>query len=143
MLFEAGGDACDGETVYHASDEGHAACLEVIERYTNAERLAEECTSCLRIQLHWKRTRGLEWLLQHGADPNAGDAETGNTALHEAARQGSRDAVLQRLMDAGASAAKKNKTRQTPLDLAEEAGHVRVAQQLRAHVGKRAGSRAE
>ena len=71
LLIRAGANACDNESVYHASDERHAACLDVIERLTDPQALAAECTHCLRTQLQWGHTAGMPWLLAHGADPAA------------------------------------------------------------------------
>src|SRR5262249_7218371 len=86
VLIKAGADPCDLESVYHASDEGHAECLEIIERYVPPKKLAHECSRCLPTQLHWGHTRGVKWLLDHGADPNYLDDTRGSSALHEAAR---------------------------------------------------------
>src|SRR5690606_22580366 len=84
LLIARGADPCDGESVYHASDEGHDRCLAVIERRVDPQKLAAECTRCLAVQLHWKRSRGMAWLLAHGADPNALHPRYGENALHAA-----------------------------------------------------------
>jgi ankyrin repeat protein len=79
LLIEAGADPCDGESVYHAADDGHVECLAVIERLTDAKRLADECSMCLCNQMHWGRVRGRPWLLEHGAPPggHCGSPATG------------------------------------------------------------------
>jgi hypothetical protein len=69
-LVQRGALIEDNESVYHASDEGHDACLAVLERYAYPAALAVEASMCLRVQLHWGRTRGMVWLLAHGANPN-------------------------------------------------------------------------
>lgn len=81
LLIRAGANPCDDESIYHATDEGHDACLAVIERLVPAATLAEECTRCLAMQLHWRHTRGMDWLLAHGADPNRVHPLLGKSAL--------------------------------------------------------------
>lgn len=97
ILIRAGADPCDDESVYHASDEGHIECLEVIARLTDPARLAKECTKCLAVQLQWGRTRGMKWLLEHGADPNWKHPKSGRTAIEEAARQRKTETVIRML----------------------------------------------
>src|SRR5205085_8410966 len=62
LLLQAGADPCDNESVYHASDEGHDACLALFEKYVPKKKLADECSKCLRTQLHYGHTRGAPWL---------------------------------------------------------------------------------
>ena len=87
LLLRRGAVPYDNESVYHASDEGHAECLAVIERLADPIKLAEECTKCLRTQLHWGHTRGMAWLLAHGADPHAKDDATGLSAIDVAVKR--------------------------------------------------------
>ena len=101
LLLQAGAKPYDNESVYHAGDEGHAACLAVIEKYADAKLLAEECTKSLRTQMHWGRSRGAKWLLEHGADPNSLHPQFGNSALHQAAILGANDKLLELLLRHG------------------------------------------
>jgi ankyrin repeat protein len=130
LLLKHGADACDNESVYHASDEGHDACLAIIERYTPRKKLAEECTRCLRTQFHWGHSKGAAWLLAHGADPNSLRPETGLSALHYAARSGASDAVIALLLEHGGKPQVKNRDGQSAIDLARAAKKTRVVQQL-------------
>ncbi|HVX86833.1 MAG TPA: ankyrin repeat domain-containing protein [Phycisphaerae bacterium] len=97
LLIRAGASACDGESVYHAAENGHAGALAVIERLTDAKELAQECTNALVTQLHYRRTRGAEWLVTHGADVHAVSPTWGTSALTEAKRRGASAKVIRLL----------------------------------------------
>jgi ankyrin repeat protein len=64
-----------------------------------------------------------------GADTTAAAPETQDTALHLCCRQGM-NAVVQALLQRGASPHSTNVTRQTPADVAAQCGHVQLAQSL-------------
>ncbi len=68
--------------------------------------------------------RAVQWLLDHGADPNARRAD-GGTALHAAAAAGQVKAA-EALVRAGAAVAAKDGSGRTPLDVAESRGHKAV-----------------
>jgi len=131
LLLNRGANMYDGESIYHATDEDHQECLAVLERFANKRKLAKEVTMCLRTQLHWGRSRGMKWQLAHGADPNDPDPKTGNTALHEAAHNGSSAKVIRALLDHGASPIQKNKAGLTPIEVAKKAKKTRVVDQLK------------
>jgi ankyrin repeat protein len=118
VLFRAGATPFDNETVYHASDEDHQECLELIERFSNPELLAMECTKCLSTQLHWGHSRGAAWLLAHGADPNALSDRFGDSALHAAIKRGSNDRIIRLLLSHEADPARKNAQGKTGIQLA-------------------------
>ena len=121
----------DNESVYHASDEGHDACLApVIERYADKKKLAEECTKCLRTQMHWGKSRGMKWLLAHGADPNSLHPQFGRSALHAAALHGSSEKVISILLSDGAIPAAKSAAGETAIQIARKAKKERVVKQL-------------
>jgi ankyrin repeat protein len=69
-------------------------------------------------------------LLEHGAPVNARQ-EKGWTALHAAARQGDR-AMVELLLKYGANPNAKNDEGHTPDQVANEKGHVEIAERLRA-----------
>lgn len=131
LLLGRGALPYDNESVYHASDEGHAGCLAVIEKYADTRKLKEECTRCLRTQLHWGRTRGLAWLLAHGADPNSLHPDTGHSALHAAAKRGASEKVLAALLRHGADPAHRARDGQNAVELATMHKRTRAAAQLR------------
>ena len=70
----------------------------------------------------------VEFLVQHGADPNAPDVN-GDTPLHLAAEAGSL-ATVRMFLDAGGNPLAENAKGQTPLDLAVAEGHDDVAELL-------------
>jgi len=125
LLLKAGANACDNESVYHAADEGHEHCLALIERYTDKRQLAEECSKCLCTQMHWGRTRGAKWLLEHGADPNH-LGRWGDSALHSAVKNSANDGVLKLLLAHGADVKLKNSQGQSALALAKSLGRTRI-----------------
>jgi hypothetical protein len=74
-------------------------------------------------------SRGVSWLLEHGADVDAQDME-GNTPLMVAARRNTGSKVLRLLVEAGASLTKKNRDGQTALAQAELNGKARAVAYL-------------
>jgi ankyrin repeat protein len=118
VLLDAGAVPFDGESVFHAADEGHRASLELFERRCDAKRLAEECTRALRTLMHWGRVRGVPWLLAHGADANSIHAESGDAPLHSAVKQRSNDRIIRLLLEHGANPRLKNKSGKTAIELA-------------------------
>lgn len=133
MLLKAGAVMYDGESVYHASDECHKACLAVLEKYADPRKLAKECTWSLSTQLHWGHTRGMPWLLAHGADPNFVTKRFGTNALHEAALQGASEKVIAMLLKHGGDPKIKNAQGLTAIEVAKRAGKTRVVEQLTRH----------
>jgi ankyrin repeat protein len=134
LLMDAGADPCDGESIYHAADEGHVACLALFEKMIDRRKLANECTGALPNLLHWGRTRGIKWLLAHGADPNFISPLYGNSALQEAARNGAHERVIELLLKHSADPRLKNREGKTAIQLAREAGKNRVVRQLEARL---------
>ncbi|HEY7086441.1 MAG TPA: ankyrin repeat domain-containing protein [Tepidisphaeraceae bacterium] len=130
VLLRAGADPCDSETVYHASDEGHSECLALIENYVDPKKLATEATKCLGVQLHWRRTKGMKWLLDHGADPNALRGERKESALHIAVQNGASEGVIRTLLNHGARTDLKNGQGKTAAQLARVAGKRRLVELL-------------
>jgi hypothetical protein len=118
VLFEAGATPYDGETVYHAADEIHRECLDLIEQYTDPKKLAAECTRNIGYQLHWGYSRGAPWLLAHGANPNALHKEFGDSALHAAVKARCNDDVLRLILKHGGDPKRKNAVGKTAIDLA-------------------------
>lgn len=133
FLLQRGAVPYDNESVYHASDEGHAECLAVIEKHADPRKLKDECTKCLRTQLHWGRTRGMAWLLAHGADPNSLYPDTGRSALHSAAQRGASEKVIATLLKHGADPFATSRDGQTAIDIAKAMKKSRVLKQLQAY----------
>ncbi len=131
LLLKAGAMPYDNESIYHASDEGHDACLAILEKYADKRKLKDEATKCLRTQFHWGKSRGAKWLLEHGADPNSPYPPTGNAAIHSAAKYGANEKVIAMLLAHGADPKRKNKEGKTAIDIAKEAKKPRVVAQLK------------
>jgi ankyrin repeat protein len=130
LLLEAGADPCDGESVYHASDEGHERCLALFEKHVEPTKLARECSMCLTNQLHWGKSRALPWLLAHGADPNFISTHYGDAALHGAVRNGANEKVIAQLLKHGADPNLKNREGKTAMQLAKASGTARIVKQI-------------
>jgi ankyrin repeat protein len=127
FLLDAGADPADGESIYHASDEGHARALGVFARRVPGPVLAAEATGALTGQLRWGGTRGAPWLLAHGADPNAINPTTGDAALHAAARVGAGAALIKVLLSYGARTDLRNRDGQTAREVGRKAGNMKLA----------------
>jgi hypothetical protein len=97
VLLKAGADPCDGESIYHAADEGHEECLALLAANVDRTALADECSMCLCNQMHWGRVRGMEWLLAHGADPLWVHPERQRNAIQEAQKLNKPQRVIDRL----------------------------------------------
>lgn len=134
LLINAGADPCDNESVYHAADEGHEECLAIIERLTPKKKLAKEASMSLATQMHWGKSRGAKWLLEHGADPNVYHTQSGNSALHSAAIHGANPKMIDLLLAHGADPSLKNRDKKDAIQLAREAKKDRVLKQLRAGI---------
>lgn len=70
-------------------------------------------------------TRVAQLLLKHGANPNLSDESTGDTPLHDAARQGFLDTVKV-LIEFDADICAQDYRSRRPIDLARENGHLEV-----------------
>ncbi|XP_055001666.1 cyclin-dependent kinase 4 inhibitor B-like isoform X2 [Sorex araneus] len=72
-------------------------------------------------------------LLLHGADPNCADPVTLTRPVHDAAREGFLETLVE-LHQAGAQLDVRDAWGRLPVDLAEERGHRHVVQYLRVAV---------
>ncbi len=119
LLLERGANPTDGESLYHAAQHDHRACLELLVAFgadvhrgpgkhgnTPLHFLAAHTPNN---HIAPRAMRGLRWLLEHGADPNVpshsgrGDnPQAGETPLHRAAAVGHGEDVLRALVEHGA-----------------------------------------
>ncbi|HWA56920.1 MAG TPA: ankyrin repeat domain-containing protein [Gemmatimonadales bacterium] len=125
-LLDRGADPADGESVYHAADEGHERALAVLARKVAPEVLAAQATYALTGLLRWGRVRAVPWLLGHGADPNAIHERHGDAALHAAARATAGVATIELLLAHGARKDLRNREGLTAKDVARKAGHLKA-----------------
>lgn len=73
----------------------------------------------------------MEWLLEHGADPNVPSYEHRSTPLHAIAAQGRGAEVARMFLSHGADPRRARADARTPYELAMRAGNVAVAEALR------------
>ncbi|MBI3789780.1 MAG: ankyrin repeat domain-containing protein [Gemmatimonadetes bacterium] len=144
LLLERGAKPTDGESLYHAAQHGHEACLALLvafgaDVHRGPARHGNTPLHFLVAHTPGNRItetalRGMQWLLEHGADPNvpsyAGrqkQPQAGETPLHRAAAVGHDIAVLRALVDAGADVNLRRDDGATAYQLAVRAGRSDVA----------------
>jgi ankyrin repeat protein len=140
-LLERGADPNDGESVYHAAQNGHLECLDLL--------LAHRADISNR-HPHWNNTplfflaghtddhngeapwlKGFRWLLVHGADPNVTSYEARETPLHKLVASSRTAAGTALLLDHGADVNAARADGRTPYVLALRAGNERAMSLLR------------
>jgi ankyrin repeat protein len=147
LLLERGANPTDGESLYHAAQHNHEACLALLVEFgadlhkgpdpdgnTPLHFLAAHTP---QNRITHEALRGMQWLLQHGTDPNVpsyvgreGHPQAGETPLHRAAAVGHGEAVLRSLITFGADVAARRADGATAYQLAVRAGNVGGAQAL-------------
>lgn len=105
-LLDHGADSNDGESLYHATELGHAEGVRLLLRH-GADPKA---TNALPRAMDFDRLDMVQLLLAAGADPNEGSdsweagvgMQSGVPVLHQAARRMNSGPVLDALLDHGA-----------------------------------------
>jgi ankyrin repeat protein len=105
LLLERGADPNDGETPYHAPEGNDNDALKILvaSGKLNADSLA---TMLLR-KADWHDSEGIQWLLDHGADPNRMTCWR-LTALHQSVRRDNSIENIAAMLDHGANPTLKN-----------------------------------
>lgn len=145
LLLEHGAQPNDGESMYHAAEFDHRECLEVLlehggdpsgrqEPYGNTplyflSGYKEFQPSCV------SATRGMQWLLEHGADPNVPSSVSAEVPLHQFARLGRSREAAEMLLAHGARVDARGADGRTPYVLAVRNGNFEVAELLRERGG--------
>jgi len=145
LLLASGANPNDGESVYHAAENGDTAFLDLLAAHgaspdggTGAVRWSN--TPLYFILGHYAGLahdpavrHGVAWLLAHGANPNrvCYPDQQAETPLHAAARHWDA-AMIDLLCDHGADLHARQANGRTPLTLAELNGRTSAASALRA-----------
>ncbi len=122
LLLERGAQPNDGESVYHAAQHNHRECLELLLQFgadLSARHESFGNTPLYFLATHResnpitpKVTLGMQWLLEHGADPNvpsyvapsrAGVPGLSELPLHRIAASGRPASVARLFVDHGAT----------------------------------------
>ncbi|MEZ0297886.1 MAG: ankyrin repeat domain-containing protein [Candidatus Methylacidiphilales bacterium] len=140
LLLERGAMVNDGESIYHAAEHNHVEVMELLLQHG----------ASLGVDSHWGNTplyflfsyagdsgdwptiqKGVQWLLEHGANPNdrSGKKEQ-EPVLHAAIRSGHSVDTIRMLLDYGADFNAPRGDGQTPLTMAMKAGARDIVQLL-------------
>lgn len=141
LLLEHGADPNDGESVYHAAELDRRDCLELLASHGAELSKAHSYwgNTPLYFLAAWKEwhprcpsvTAGMQWLLEHGADPNVPSQKSLETPLHRVAGNGRSTGVVEMLLAYGASIDQPRADGRTAYALAVRTGNVPVAELLR------------
>jgi len=149
LLLERGANPNDGESVYHAAQHDHRACLETLLEF-GADLSSVHAdfgnTPLYFLATHRESnpisaavTRGMAWLLEHGADPNVashtspkhqGSSSAGERPLHRIAISGRGGDVARLLVSHGALVDAPRYDGRAAYVLAVRAGNTEVARFL-------------
>jgi ankyrin repeat protein len=141
LLLERGAEVNDGESIHHSAEMNHRECLELL--------LAHGADLSMR-HPHWQKTvlfflaeinarpEGVEWLLEHGADPAVTSGDQAETPLHRAAASGNLT-LVNLFLRHGADPNAARMDGRSSYTLAIRGGHAEVVARLR-EAGARADS---
>lgn len=150
LLLERGAKPDDGESSYHAAERDHRGVLEaLLEHGANFSAAHSLWNNTVLYYLSGYRepnpmaataTRGAEWLLEHGTQPDVPSGASGETPLQRLADFGGPLAFVRALLAHGADPNLTRADGRTALDLAERSGSEAIAAVLREH-GARGSNR--
>lgn len=149
LLLQRGANPNDGESVYHAAERDHRACLELLLQHGAdiSSAHSEWGNTPLYFLAGYKSfsplcassERGMQWLLEHGANPNVASDATARrdgtpgaaeTPLHRIAANGKGVHVAEMLVAHGADIHLKRGDGKTAYALAVRTGNTPVAEYL-------------
>lgn len=143
VLLEAGADPNDGESIYHAAEKYHIECLELLAEFgvKVSDRIRPWNNTPLYFVLGHKPSsgmaatarKGVQWLLENGADPNVPAYEFEGRPIHLVASNGWDVELLDLMFQKGADINARRKDGRTAYALAVRHGHTHVADGLRDH----------
>ena len=134
LLLVSGADPNDGVTFTMAAAAGDLQSLQLLWAHGADvnQPWATDGSNTLYASLQWATTPiGVQWLLEHGDDPDPVFAANGETPLHVAARRWD-VAMVKMLVQCGADVSRKRADGRTPYVVAELNGNRAVADWLRA-----------
>ena len=132
-LLQAGANPTDGVSVHITAGSGNLAALELLHRYHVNVNGIPGGVPPLRYILSWtNNTTGVQWLLEHGADPNLAWAEPGDAPLHIAAQRCNVE-MVELLVRHGANIQQRRHDGRTAHTIAALHGNTEVAAWLEAH----------
>jgi ankyrin repeat protein len=145
LLLEAGAQPNDGESAYHAAECNRRDVLELLLAHGAEISAAHPLwgNTVLYFVAGYRddqpragdATAGMEWLLEHGADPNVPSTDHRETPLHRIADLGRGVAVAELLLAHGADPRQPRADGRLPYELAMRVGNLPVAELLRARGG--------
>ncbi len=119
LLLARGADPNDEETPYHAP-EGYDNTVVKLLLESGKLSPASVATMLLR-KADWHDEKGLQIILEHGADPNT-ITRWGNTALHQSLRRDNGLIMIELLLDHGANPALTNREGRSAIQIAAHRG---------------------
>jgi ankyrin repeat protein len=105
LLLARGGDPNDDETPYHAPESYDNAALEVLVE--SGKLNADNLTTMLLRKADWHDYEGIQYLLEHGADPSR-MTRWHHTAFHQALRRDNALEIIELMLEHGADPTLKN-----------------------------------
>ena len=149
LLLDRGANPNDGESVFHAAQRNHRACLELLLAHgadLSTPHAEWGNTPLYFLASHREQnpitpsvTLGMQWLLEHGADPNmpshvkntaAGDPGLAELPIHKIATSGRPASVARLLVEHGAVIDAVRGDGRTAFTLAVRSGNAPVADYL-------------
>ena len=138
LLLEAGANPTDGESVFHAAERFHEDALVLLREFgVQLNHVGEWGNTPLYFLLRWhdlanddKVARGVDWLLDNGADPNVASGKEQENSLHVASRRGQPIGVIEKLLAHGANVGLRRGDGATAWRLAKRNGYDEIAQLL-------------
>lgn len=134
LLLERGANPNDGESTYHAAELNHRECLELLSAH--GAHISERHPSWGNTVLfflasHANDAQGMQWMLEHGANPNVTSGDADELPLHQAAVRGHIE-MVEMLLAHGADPNLARKDGRTSYAFAVRGGNVVVLEKLRA-----------
>jgi ankyrin repeat protein len=143
LLLEHGARTQDGESIYHAAQHNRHACLDLLLAHgadLSSPQQPFGNTPLYFLAGHHSDNQGradwflgLNWLLDHGADPNVPSYHTEDSPLHVVAASPHLARAAEALVIHGADVNRRRKDRRTPYQIAVRCGNTAAADLFRRH----------